>query len=1022
MLKPIETTIKDVEIIITKVTGKSLGLTDAWNAIKSFVSGIANFSPAAIFPHVGEKSTNEDEIKEEPVVVLLEPQPALTPAPEPIPEPTPLTSPASVPNPASEPEISLEELQKILDDIAKQIDSLTQEFSRLAENQKQQIKEEEENIFEEEVLGVSCININTALAEELVQIIHIGVARAQQIIELRRERLFFTVEDLIRVSGIGETTLEAILTQRLACVGPEVPPPIQTAETISTPVSTPAQSSQPQSQISLFYNKNNPADKEIKVNLNTSNLKNSTYDIKISILAISEENEQKRTLSEIYSDGDWPSSYNYLLNVFSDTSFGREFKLRIKKDRDDFRGEADIIARVRESGKKSYLEFKEKINIIEPEEKITVPEEESNGEDQEEEIPEEREDMDVDESEDGEQEEEEEAIVEEPEEIPTLQVVINEIAWMGTKADWRHEWVELYNNTDSDIDLTDWTLESSDGTPSIIFSTSTILAQDYFLLERTDDDRISDIPADLTYAGDLGNDGEKLELRDAQGVLIDKVGCVENEQEYCIDWFAGDNNTKQTMERINSTTLGIVLDNWANNNLFTRNGLDAVGDQINGTPIAENSVSKIETQISSFPFDEGFDEITLAFYGSPYVIQWTPVIPSGKTLVVDPGVVMKFDGAFSGITVNGTLRAIGTEDEKIVFTSDKDEEYGSAEGAAPGDWRQIYFSPESSKSELDNVVINYGGAYPDAMVPCNYKATAVFVEESSITLRNSIIENNRMKGIYLVDSSSVISNVHFRSHQFGCHGPDEGTGTALHISGGEPIVENSFFQNNVNGIEIWSDSESEIKDNIFEGNKKPILVMSASPILGSNQAMGNEFDGISVRGSVARTSIWSASLPYVVEDMIILEGATLILDPGTIIRLRDANSGIEIKGILEAIGAEDEKIIFTSYYDEDYGGTGEGFWKHLRFYSSGSILEDVIIKYGGMIFGDIQIKFGAITLDNEGIEIIVRDSVLEKNKYAVVIFNNSDCAPLERIITAAKLENTIFRENEYDVYPPECQF
>jgi len=67
VLKPFEATIKDVEVIITKITGQKIGLVDAWNTIKSFVSGIANFSPAAIFSSSEEKDTEQAAIIEESV-------------------------------------------------------------------------------------------------------------------------------------------------------------------------------------------------------------------------------------------------------------------------------------------------------------------------------------------------------------------------------------------------------------------------------------------------------------------------------------------------------------------------------------------------------------------------------------------------------------------------------------------------------------------------------------------------------------------------------------------------------------------------------------------------------------------------------------------------------------------------------------------------------------------------------------------------------------------------------------------
>lgn len=101
-------------------------------------------------------------------------------------------------------------------------------------------------------------------------------------------------------------------------------------------------------------------------------------------------------------------------------------------------------------------------------------------------------------------------------------VVINEVAWAGTAASSADEWIELYNNTDSPIDLRGWTLEAADGTPSIALS-GVISPGGYYLLERTNDDTVSDIPADQVYTGALQNGGESLALRDEGGVIVDAL-------------------------------------------------------------------------------------------------------------------------------------------------------------------------------------------------------------------------------------------------------------------------------------------------------------------------------------------------------------------------------------------------------------------------------------------------------------------------------------------------------------------
>ncbi|WP_127015610.1 phospholipase D-like domain-containing protein [Anoxybacter fermentans] len=149
-------------------------------------------------------------------------------------------------------------------------------------------------------------------------------------------------------------------------------------------------------------------------------------------------------------------------------------------------------------------------------------------------------------------------------------VVINEVAWVGTTYSTYDEWIELYNTTNSDIDLSGWTLNAVDGTPSINLS-GIIPAKGYFLLERTDDNSVPGISADLIYTGSLGNTGETLELRDASGTLIDSVDA----------WYAGDNDTKATMERTDPLVSGTDSSNWNTSTVGYDGGY--------GTPKALNS-------------------------------------------------------------------------------------------------------------------------------------------------------------------------------------------------------------------------------------------------------------------------------------------------------------------------------------------------------------------------------------------------------------------------------------------------
>ena len=161
-----------------------------------------------------------------------------------------------------------------------------------------------------------------------------------------------------------------------------------------------------------------------------------------------------------------------------------------------------------------------------------------------------------------------------------LDVVINEIAWMGTVNLANDEWIELYNNAESPISLDGWQLVAQDGTPKINLS-GTIPANGFYLLERTDDTTVPNILSDQIYTGALGNSGENLKLYDSSNNVIDGVDCSAG-------WLAGLGKPEyKTMERINPLVSGSDSSNWQ------------TSQNPGGTPKTENSKQNQESRITN---------------------------------------------------------------------------------------------------------------------------------------------------------------------------------------------------------------------------------------------------------------------------------------------------------------------------------------------------------------------------------------------------------------------------------------
>lgn len=197
---------------------------------------------------------------------------------------------------------------------------------------------------------------------------------------------------------------------------------------------------------------------------------------------------------------------------------------------------------------------------------------------------------------------------------PTGEVVFNEIAWVGTTYSSADEWMELYNTTGASINLSGWSLNATDGTPSISLS-GTIPAGGFFLLERTDDGSVPGVNADKIYTGALVDSGEVLELRDSAGTLIDTVNA----------WHAGSVSARATMEKIDPLASSTDSANWNTSSTTYDGGF--------GTPKTLNS----NTGSGGDGGSPGTGNLQIHHINIGQGDSTLVIGPTGKTMLLDAG-------------------------------------------------------------------------------------------------------------------------------------------------------------------------------------------------------------------------------------------------------------------------------------------------------------------------------------------------------------------------------------------------
>ena len=193
----------------------------------------------------------------------------------------------------------------------------------------------------------------------------------------------------------------------------------------------------------------------------------------------------------------------------------------------------------------------------------------------------------------------------------------------------------------------------------------------------------------------------------------------------------------------------------------------------------------------------------------------------GETLIIEPGVTIKFSyaGAMEGnphtFRVYGKLIARGTPDNPILFTS-------NATNPAPYDWDKVKFHKQADPdSIMEHCIIEYStqGVQPD---------------RCDVTLKNCTMRHIGKYGVKVVKSSPHISGCYISTRNIGIRIK----GDTSHQP--NPTILNNVFDNcDYFGILACSRSESVIKGNVFRNSGEYGIYTTNTEL----QIEDNEFTG-----------------------------------------------------------------------------------------------------------------------------------------------------------------------------------
>ena len=488
------------------------------------------------------------------------------------------------------------------------------------------------------------------------------------------------------------------------------------------------------------------------------------------------------------------------------------------------------------------------------------------------------------------------------------QVVINEVAWAGTSADYKdRQWIELYNSTSSSIDLSNWKIVV-DGVELTIMSQarSSIEPYGYYLIERYDDKTIRDIEADLIYyAPEFKKTGSLIRLIDKQNNYIDEVDCKDG-------WFAGGGKKYQTMRRLNSQVNGNDKSNWS-----ASIGIRVLGRGY-GTEYVYGSPRQVNLGFYALNLRQEDEEVILSPENNPHLLQFYE-IPVGKKLIIKPGVIIKSYYKDANLIVYGELDASGSSTDKVIFTSGRDSSFNHNKlntdlanwggEAQKNDWQGLWFK-SGSIGNLSNTELWYGGHsfYLDPNKPP--VSEVLRAENANLNFNNVKFRQGDKYFINLQNSSSTITNTTFDTSQ-----------TAVQANQGKLTMDNIHFTN-------ITDTIGAVQVNGFWPSLSNFTFVSTT-----NKTIG--FNNVEFKNQIV---ILGPNIDFSFQSLTVDASSTLNIKSGTTLNL-PTYAVMNIYGKLNSNGTAEKPVNI---------GVNNG-WGYLYLQNAKAVLSHTNFNGGGRL-------------------------------------------------------------------------